>query len=113
MNILSETTALIEGLGIPVETGAFSDVASDEYMVVTPLSDTYELFSDNHPEFDTQETRLSLYSKGNYLAMKNRVLKALLVADLTVIDRLYIEHEDNTGYHHYAIDIAKIHPIEE
>lgn len=65
MNILSETTALIESLGIPVETGVFTDVAPDEYMVVTPLADTYELFSDNHPEFETQEARLSLYSKGN------------------------------------------------
>lgn len=113
MNILSETTALIEGLGIPVETGVFSDVAPDEYMVVTPLADTYALFSDNHPEFETQEARLSLYSKGNYLSMKNKVLKALLTAEFTVTDRLYIEHEDDTGYHHYAIDIAKIYPIEE
>lgn len=113
MNVLLETTALIENLGIAVETGVFSDVAPDEYMVVTPLADTYELFSDNHPEFETQEARLSLYSKGNYLAMKKRVLKALLAADFTVTDRLYIEHEDDTGYHHYAIDIAKIYPIEE
>lgn len=113
MNILSETAALIEGLGISVETGVFSDAAPDEYIVITPLADTYELFSDNHPEFESQEARLSLYSKGNYLALKSQVLKALPAADFTVTDRLYIEHEDNTGYHHYAIDIAKIYPIEE
>lgn len=113
MNILSESAALMDGLGIPVETGVFSDVAPDEYIVITPLTDTYELFGDNLPEYETQEARLSLYSKGNYLEMKNKVLKALLAADFTVTDRLYIGHEDDTHYHHYAIDVAKIYPTEE
>jgi len=113
MNILEETTALISSLNISVETGVFSDVAPDEYAVITPMVDTYELFADNKPGFETQEARLTLYSKGNYLAMKQSVLSALLAADFTIESRQYIGHEDDTGYHHYNIDYIKVYPVEE
>lgn len=113
MSILSDLTALITGLGVSVETGVFSDVAPDEYVVITPLADTYNLFASNRPEFETQETRLSIYSKGNYLGLKSRILAALLDADFTITARQYIGHEDDTGYHHQAVDTAKIYPIEE
>ncbi len=113
MNILEEITALITSLNIPVETGFFSDTAPDEYAVITPMTDTYELFSDNKPGFEMQEARLSLYSKGNYLAMKSSVLTALLAADFTITARQYIAHEDDTGYHHYAVDTAKLYRLED
>ena len=113
MNIFSELTALLAVLGISVETGVFSDVAPDEYVVITPLADTFELFGDNRPEFETQEARLSLYSKGNYLEQKNNTVSALLDADFTISSRQYIGHEDDTGYHHYAIDVAKVYSIGE
>jgi hypothetical protein len=113
MNILQELTALLTGLGVSVETGVFSDIAPDEYVVITPITDTFGLYGDNHPEFETQEVRLSLYSKGNYIELKNRIVKALLNADFTITERLYIEHEDDTGYHHYAIDTAKLYALEE
>jgi len=112
MNILEESTALITGLSIPVETGVFSDTAPETYIVVTPLADTYLSYSDNRPGWETQEARLSLYSKGNYLSTKMTVLASLLAAGFVVTQRLYIAHEDDTGYHHYAIDIAKLYPAE-
>jgi hypothetical protein len=113
MNILQELTALLTGLGISVETGVFSDTAPDEYVVITPLTDSFNLFGDNRPEFETQEARLSLYSKGNYLELKNKIVNALLNADFTITERQYIEHEDDTGYHHYAVDTAKIYELED
>lgn len=113
MNILEETTALITSLNIPVETGVFSDTAPNEYAVITPMSDTYGLFCDNKPGVETQEARLSLYSKGNYLAMKSSVLTALFAADFTITGRQYIAHEDDTGYHHYAVDTAKLYRLED
>jgi hypothetical protein len=113
MNILQELTTLLTGLGVNVETGVFSDTAPDEYVVITPLTDSFNLFGDNRPEFETQEARLSIYSKGNYLELKNKIVKALLNADFTITERQYIEHEDDTGYHHYAVDTAKIYEIEE
>jgi hypothetical protein len=113
VNILSELTALLTGLGVPVETGVFSDVVPDEYVVITPLADTFELFASDRPGYDQQEARLSIYSKGNYLALKSSIQSALLTADFTITMRQYIGHEDDISFHHYALDCAKIYPIEE
>ena len=30
-----------------------------------------------------------------------------------ITDRRYIGHEDDTGYHHYAMDVAKLYGLEE
>ena len=109
MNILEELNVLFDGLDIKVETGIFSNIAPDEYVVVTPMADGFPLFADNLPEYDQQEARLSIYSKGNYLALKSQIIGALLSADFTITARQYIGHEDDTSYHHYAIDVAKIY----
>ena len=113
MSLLSELKIVIEAVGLPVETGVFSDEPPDEYVVVTPLADTYELHADNLPGYETQEARLSLFSKGNYTAIKDTLVRALLGADFCITDRRYIDHEDDTGYHHYAIDVAKLFRLEE
>lgn len=111
MSLLSEIKAAVTSCGLPVETGVFSDEPPDEYVVVTPLADTYELHADNLPEYEIQEARLSLFSKGNYLKRKRQLSKALLSADFTITDRRYIGHEDDTGYHHYAIDVVKLYEL--
>lgn len=113
MSLLSELKTVIEAVGLPVETGVFSDEPPEEYVVVTPLADTYELHADNLPEYETQEAQLSLFSRGNYLKRKKQLSKALLAANFTITDRRYIGHEDDTGYHHYAIDVAKTYETEE
>ena len=113
MSLLLELKTVIEAVGLPVETGVFSDEPPDEYVVVTPLADTYELHADNLPEYEIQEARLSLFSRDNYLKRKKQLSKALLAADFTITDRRYIGHEDDTGYHHYAIDVAKLYRLEE
>ena len=93
--------------------GVFSYKAPDEYVVLTPLSDTFEVHADNRPGFEVQEVRISLFSKGNYRLPKKQIVTALLNADFTITERRYIEHEDDTGYHHYAIDVAKNYGLEE
>ena len=113
MSLLSELKTVIEAVGLPVETGVFSDEPPEEYVVVTPLADTYELHADNLPGYEAQEARLSLFTKGNYLKRKEQLSKALLAADFVITDRRYIGHEDDTGYHHYAIDVAKLYGLEE
>ena len=113
MSLLSEIKTVVTGCGLPVETGVFSDAPPEVYVVITPLADTYELHADNLPEFETQEARLSLFTKGNYLKRKEQLSKALLAADFVITDRRYIGHEDDTGYHHYAIDVAKLYGLEE
>ena len=113
MNITQELDALITSLGLPVETGKFSGKAPEQYVVVTPLGDTFALPCDNRPEFEVQEARLSLYSKGNYQAAKRRLVNALLQAGFTITDRRYVGREDDTGYFHYSIDTQRLYRWEE
>lgn len=113
MSILSELNTLFETANIPVETGVFSGVPPDEYMVMTPLTDTFAVYGDNRPLADINEVRISLFSKNNYLQRKNQLVRMLLQADFAITDRRYIGHEDDTGYHHYAIDVAKYYELEE
>ena len=112
MSFLSELTALISPL-MPVETGVFSETAPDRYAVITPMVDTFELYTDDKPRHEIQEARLSLFDKGNYTALKKQIVRNLIDADFTITDRRYIGHEDDTGYHHYAIDVAKNYELEE
>jgi len=112
VSILEDLNALLVGLGVTVETGIFSDIAPEEYVVVTPLVDTFQLFASNQPNYDQQEVRLSVYSKGNYLVLKSKITEALLSADYTITGRRYIGHEYDTKYHHYAIDVAKLYVCE-
>lgn len=113
MSLLSELNAVAESLGIEVETGVFTDTAPNEYLVLTPLVDTFDLHADNTPGADIQEVRLSLFAKGNYTKRKNQIVRALLAADITITDRRYVGHEDDSGYHHYAIDVANYYEMEE
>lgn len=112
MSLLSELDMILNTLGIPSETGVFSGVAPDTYVVVTPMADTFEAFADNLPQVETQEVRLSLFSKGNYQQRKNQIAQALLASGITVTDRRYVGFEDDTGYHHYAIDALKEYELE-
>ena len=65
-------------------------------------SGTFDLHTDNEPQYDAQAVRIFLYDKGNYIKMKNQIVCAVLAADMTT-----------TGYHHYAIDVAKSYETEE
>ncbi len=112
MTLLNELKSIIEPL-VPAETGVFSDTASDKYVVLTPLADTFDLHADNEPQVDVQAVRISLYDKGNYIKMKNQIVYAVLAAEMTITGRRYIGHESTTGYHHYAIDVAKNYEMKD
>ena len=111
MSLLEELNTVLLPL-VPMETGVFSYALPDRYVVVTPIVGTFELYADNLPHHEVQEARLSLFDKGNYNAIKNTIVRALLAADITITDRRYIGHEDDTGYHHFAIDVAKDYSFE-
>ena len=97
MSLLSELNTIAASCGVPVETGVFTDHAPDTYLVLTPLSDTFDLHADNCPDIDTQEVRLSLFTKGSYTKLKNRLVHTLLGADFYITDRRYIGFETDTG----------------
>ena len=79
MSLLEDLNACLLPLGIPIETGVFSDTPPDEYLVITPLGDSFGLHADNAPLYDVQEARLSYFNKGSYTKQKNAMIRALLV----------------------------------
>ena len=113
MSLLSELAEIAKRLKIPARTAMYSGKPPDEYLVFTPLYDSFERHADNAPNADVQEVRISLFSKGNYSRTASQLIKALLSADITITARKYVGHEDNTGYHHYAVDTAKNYEMEE
>ena len=113
MNILSDLYSALSAFDIPVETGVFKDNAPEKYIVFIPMVESFDLHADNAPGVDVQEVRLSLYSQSNYTKDKNALVKLLLAADFTITDRRYIGYEKDTGYHHYAVDVAKHYEMEE
>ena len=106
MNLLEELNIILIPI-LPVETGLFSNAPPDLYLVIIPLTELFEVYGDIEPGYEIQEARLSLFAKGNFIKVKNKIVRTLLGADFTITDRRYISHEDDTGFHHYAIDVAK------
>ena len=113
MSILADIKDLLEPLNVSIATGVYKGSAPDTYIVLVPLSDTFELHADNLPNAEVQELRISIYTKGNYKKLTNQIVKKLLNAEFTVTDRRYIGYETETGYHHYAVDVAKHYEMEE
>lgn len=113
MNLLKDINAVLKPLGIPFETGVFTENAPDKYIVIEPLVDTFGVCADNRPLVDVQEARISLYAKQSYTTEKNAIVGAFLGADFTITDRRYIVYETETGYYHYVVDIAKSYEWEE
>ena len=104
MSLLSELNAILDGLNMPVETGIFSGVPPNEYAVLTPMTDEYPLYADNAPQIETQEVRLSFFSKGNYRARAWQIAAAILETGVTITERRYVGFDTETDYHNYAID---------
>lgn len=111
MSILSELNTILTSI-LPVETGVFSGVPPDEYLVLTPMTDEFAMFGDNMPLIDVSEVRISLFSKGNYLQRKRQITQVLLNVDFTITDRRYVGYEQDTSYHHYAMDVAREYEME-
>ena len=110
-SILKDIGEILEPLGVPIETGVFSKKAPDEYLVLIPMSDIFDYYADDLPRAELQEVRLSLFSKGNYQARKNEVVNVLLGAGFIITDRRYLGYEEDTGFHHFAIDVAKEYEV--
>lgn len=113
MSLLKDLNSLLEPIGIPIETGVFSGKPPEEYVVITPMSDRFDFYADNQAHTVIEEARLSLFSKKNYQSLKKQLTKILLTGDMTVTDRQYIGFENDTKYHHYAIDVMKEYEMEE
>ena len=114
MSVLSELkTVLDAATDIPFETGKYTDVPEEDFGVILPLTDVYGLSADNFPEIDVQHARLEIFIKGNYMQEKKTITTALLNAGFTITGRGYVEYEQETGYHHFYIDVAQFYEMED
>ena len=111
--ILDELVTVMDGLRIPVMTASFVGKVPDQYIVLTQMEDTFEIFADNMPHMDVCSVRISLFSKSNYLYAKDLLVDALMTAGFTITLRRYIGREDDSGYHHYVVDVEKEYIIKE
>ena len=91
MTILAELNTLLNDLLNQVETGKLSDKALEELVVLVPISDNFSLFCDDRPKYETSEVRLSIFTKGNYIKLKNKIVKELLNRTFTITDKRYVE----------------------
>lgn len=113
MSLLEEIITELTALEIPAEVGLFKATpAPEQFCVLTPLNNRFEC-SDDRPDQDLQAVRVSLFSKTSYTATARAITEALIEAEIVVTDRRYIGHEDDTGYHHYVIDVEKNYTWED
>ena len=64
MSLLEDLNTCLLPLGIPIETGVFSDTPPDEYLVITPLGDSFGLHADNAPLYDIHEAGCPISTRG-------------------------------------------------
>lgn len=113
MSILAQINDILEELDVPSETGVFSGQPTVTYCVLTPLTDSFDCFADNRPTFNICEARISVFTKNNYLTTVSGIVSSLIDNGFVITLRSYIGRENDTGYHHYAIDVAKEYIIQE
>lgn len=105
--LLENLSQIAKQLGLAYAVSCYTDSpAPDTYLVFTPLTDSFEIFADNTPGVEIEEARISLFTKTNYLALRDQIAKALISARLVITGRRYIGYEADTGFHHYSIDVS-------
>ena len=63
MSLLSELKDIAENCGVKVETGVFSDTPPDEYIVLTPLADSFEMHCDNLPNMKFKRCEFQYFQR--------------------------------------------------
>lgn len=105
--LLENLSHIAKQLGLAYAVSCYTDSPTpDTYLVFTPLTDSFEIFADNTPSVEIEQARISLFTKTNYLSLRDQITRALIDAGLTVTARRYIGYEDDTGFHHYSIDVS-------
>lgn len=108
MSIQERIISILVPLKIPIHVAMNPEKSKDSFLVLIPLSDHLVGYGDNQPSSTIEELEIALYTKGNYLELREQITKLLLQADITITDRRYIEYEPQTKYHHYVIDCTMV-----
>lgn len=110
--LLETLTRICGQLGLPVSVGNHAATpAPDTYVVLVPLAETFEVFAGDQPGAEIIEVRASLFTKTDCQPVAQALTAALLEAGVTITARRYIGFEDDTKYHHWAVDAAIPQPL--
>ncbi len=105
--LLENLSHIAKQLGLAYAVSCYTaSPAPHTYLVFTPLTDSFDIFADNTPGIEIEQARISLFTKTNYLALRDQITKALISARLVITARRYIGYEADTGFHHYSIDVS-------
>ncbi|WP_099333239.1 hypothetical protein [Actinomyces minihominis] len=106
-SLLETLTRICGHLGLPVSVGNHAGTpAPDTYVVLVPLAETFEVFADELPGAELIEVRASLFTKAHYQHVAQALTRELLAEGVTITGRRYVGYEDDTKYHHWAVDAA-------
>ncbi|GHU54688.1 hypothetical protein FACS1894132_09700 [Clostridia bacterium] len=105
--ILDELKLILEGCGYATEFAYYSDLSGDKRAVLTPMGDELTHYGDNVPLMEISSVRVSIFTKGDYYGDVKAIKKALINNDFCITDSKFIEHEKDTKYNHYIIDVEK------
>ena len=105
--LLENLSHIAKQLGLAYAVSCYTaSPAPHTYLGFTPLTDSFDIFADNTPGIEIEQARISLFTKTNYLALRDQITKALISARLVITARRYIGYEADTGFHHYSIDVS-------
>ena len=112
MELLAELAKIMNELEIPFETAVYTREPPDEYVILCPIVDTYDLHADNRPGVAIQEVQISIFTKGSYKQLKTKILAVLLDREIIITERRFNGYDEKTGYYHYSIDVANYYSLE-
>ncbi|MBD5128442.1 MAG: hypothetical protein HDT43_00730 [Ruminococcaceae bacterium] len=109
MNLTERINVALALPGVPVSVmeNPTDSGKINKFIVIIPENDDIT-YADDKPLDFVEGAALQLYCKGNYLGFRDEVTNALIAADITISSRRYMEYEQDTGYHHYIIEVAGV-----
>ena len=109
--ILKELTTLFNGLCIPRSTNKFPNPAPDTFCVFTPISDMDIEYSDDYPEIESCSVRIGIFTRKSWTELVRKIKTTLRDEGFIISNSLFIEHEVDTKFNHYNIDVEKLYLI--
>lgn len=112
MTVYQTINSILSELKIPCETLEFKKAPQpDTFVVLTPISDDFDLYAGDSPTVEVNSVRINLYTKRNFIKTVRDITNALFLNDFSVTDRRLANFDKDTRYSHYAIECEKIWDI--
>lgn len=105
--LLETLRSIATKAGVDCMVGAWTDSPHPTtYLVATPIADALDIFADNTPSVTVEHVRISVFTTGNYLPLRDQLTALFLEAGITIEARSSITFETETCYHHYVFDLV-------